>query len=264
MRPLAAFVVALLVARAALAQPAASPSDLIRAMQDAVVRLDYDVAEARAREALARFDALSPDQLVTVHSTLGVVLHIQNQPVEARRQFEAALSLDPALDLDPVRTSPKTLELFEEVKTALLSQSSTGSRAEPAVRYLVLDDRRPGAALRSLAVPGWGQQYKGDRTKGWAFVATTGALVAGTVAAQGRRAAAREDYLGASTEDEAAERFSTYNRWHRTRNALVLGTGVVWAASALEALLTGGPEAPTPITVEPAPELVGVRLRVRM
>ena len=264
MRPLALFVAALLLTGAALAQPAASPSDLIRAMEDAVVRLDYDVAEARAREALARFDALSPDQLVTVHSTLGVVLHVQNQPVEARRQFEAALSLDPGLALDPVRTSPKTLELFEEVKTAVLAQSATGSRADPAVRYLVLEDRRAGAALRSLAVPGWGQFHKGDRARGWAFAATTGALIAGTVAAQGARTAAREDYLEASTEAEAAERFERYNRWHRTRNALVLGTGVVWAASALEALLTGGPEVPTPLAVEPAPEVGGVRLRVRM
>ena len=264
MRPAALLALALLTASTALAQPASSPADLIRAMEDAVVRLDYDVAEARAREALARFDALTPDQLVTVHSALGVLLYARNEPVEARRQFEAALSLNPALSLDPVRTSPKTLEFFGEVRSDAVSEAGGGTRAEPAVRYVVLEDRRPGAALRSLAVPGWGQFHKGDRAKGWAFAAATGALVAGAFAAQGARAAAREDYLAAPTEAEAARRFAPYNRWHRARNALALGAGAVWAASALEALLTGGPEAPPSLAVEPAPEVVGLRLRVRM
>ncbi|GAB5536694.1 MAG: hypothetical protein Rubg2KO_29430 [Rubricoccaceae bacterium] len=249
-----------LLAVASEAQPTLEPSELIRAMEDAVSRLDYDTAELRAREALARFDALTPDQLVTVHTALGVLLHTRNEPVEARRQLEAALSLDPALELDSVLVSPKTLQFFRDIQETL--QPAQGPPGGPAIRYVVLSDPRPDAAFRSLLLPGWGQFYKGNRAKGWAFAATGGTLAASTLAATLARSQAQSDYTSALTVEEAEALYPAYNRWHRTRNALAIGTAVVWAASALEALATGGPVAREGGAVELAPEGLGVQLRV--
>lgn len=258
-RPVLA-ALALLLAAAPQAQTATEPADLVRAMEDAVARLDYVTAEARAREALARFDALSPDQLVTVHTALGVLLHARNEAVEARRQFEAALSLDPALALDPVLVSPKTLQFFEDVKAT--AQTASGPPAAPAIRYVVLTDPRPSAAVRSLVLPGWGQFYKGDRTKGWAFAVAGGTLAVSTLAADVARAQARADYNSARTEAEAERLHGPYNRWHRARNALAIGTAAVWAGAALDALATGGPEPPDSFSLAPAPDVGGVRLRI--
>jgi hypothetical protein len=251
-----------LLAVASEAQPALEPTELIRAMEDAVARLDYDTAELRAREALARFDALTPDQLVTVHIALGVLLHARNEPVEARRQFEAALSLDPALELDSVLVSPKTLQFFRDIQRTL--RPGQGPPASPAIRYVVLSDPRPDAALRSLLLPGWGQFYKGDRAKGWAFVATGGTLAASTLAATFARSQARAEYTAATTDGEAEALYPAYNRWHRTRNALAIGTAAVWIASTLEALTTGEPVAREGGAVDLVPEGLGVQLRVSL
>lgn len=250
-----------LVASAPAAQPDAA--GLLRAMQDAYARLDYETAEQRAREALDAYDAFSPDQLVHIHTTLGLILHTNNEPIEAEEQFAAALSLDPTLSLDPVLVSPKTLEFFDAVRTR--RGPSVPSGREPEVRYVRTRDPRPAATLRSLAVPGWGQLYKGERTKGWALVGVWGTLAGGTVAAHLLRADARQDYLDATTPDEIADRYDTYDAWHRARGALALGTLAVWTYATLDALVLGGPE-PTgrALVLEPFGngEAMGMRVHV--
>jgi tetratricopeptide (TPR) repeat protein len=247
-------------ASAAVAQPDAA--GLLRAMQDAYARLDYATAEERAREALAAYDAFSPDQLVRVHTTLGLILYARNEPLEAEGQFAAALSLDPALTLDPVLVSPKTLEFFDAVRARRGADEPEGR--EPTVRYVRVPDPRPAATLRSLAVPGWGQLHKGERTKGWVLVGAWGALGGGTVAAHVLRAGARQDYLDAAEPDEIAARYATYDAWHRTRGALALGTVAVWAYAVLDALVLQGQGGGGAFSWGPVGlgEGVGVRLHV--
>ena len=273
-----ALLLALVAAASAVAQPITSPGELLQAMDDAVARADYDAAEGRAREAIGRYDELSPDQLVTAHSTLGVLLHARNAPVEARAQFEAALALDPALTLDPVFVSPRTRAFFETVREALEVEPQA---AAPEVRYLVLEDRRPAAALRSLALPGWGQLYKEDRTKGLAF-AGAGALAAGgLVLSAVQYADARSAYRNAcvgtvrpdgtpclprdrtSVEEIAGDLYDGQNRWKRARNAFAVGAAVVWTAAVLDALATGAPEAPRSVAVAPAAQGAGLRVLAR-
>ena len=254
-----AVLLALLLAASAAAQPGTNPADLLVAMEAAVARFDYETAEDRAREALARFDALSPDQLVTVHSTLGILLHAKDEPVEARRQFEAALSIDPALTLDPVLVSPKTVEFFDEVRTTMATDATNGTA--PELRYVLVEDRRTGAAFRSLIVPGWGQLYKGDRIRAVAFAAAAGAVTTATVVADRRRADARAEYIalrGTPAEIDAA--YEHYNRRYQLSSALARGAAVVWGAAMLDALLTGGPEPVQRLSITPAEEGAGLRL----
>ena len=258
----AALLVLALCGGAVQAQPV-DPADLVRAVREATARLDYATAEARAREVLARYEAFSPDQLVEVHTTLGVVLHARNDDVEARRQFEAALSLDPTHTLDPVLVSPKTVGLFETIR-AELAQGAPGTTGAPVLRYVVVPDLRVGAALRSAALPGWGQFHKGDRARGWAFAVGVGTAAVATAAAQvayARAAARYRDSTATSADIRAA--YPAYNRRYRVRNALVLGTALGWAASVVEALTTGGPAAPA-AAVRIAPAGAGLGLRVRL
>lgn len=256
-------LVLLLGAEAARAQP--DPAGLLAAMRDAYGRLDYDTAEQRAREALALHERLSADHLVETHVTLGLILYARNEPIEAREQFEAALSLAPNLRLDPLLVSPKTIAFFEEIRGDV-EQSGTGARS-PVIRYVRVHDPRPAAALRSLAVPGWGQLYKGEAVKGWALVGVWGAAAGGTLVAHFKRQSAEEAYLAARDPQEIQDRYDDFNRWHKARGALALGLAAVWTYATLDALVLGGPEIPEVGAFElgpvPAGEAVGLGLRVR-
>ena len=249
----------LLGGKVAFAQPDSDPSGLLGAMRDAYGRLDYTTAERRAREALASFDAFSADQLVEVHTTLALILYARNEPLEAREQFEAALSLNPSLDLDPLLVSPKTLEFFEEIKSSL-AEGGAAVR-EPVIRYVQVRDPRPAATMRSLVLPGWGQLYKGETVKGWALLGLWSTATAGAVASHVLRSEARTDYLDATDPADIADRYDTFNAWHQRRTALALGAAAVWSYAALDALVFGGPE-PRTLALGPSANL-GLSLRVR-
>jgi len=274
-RPARAVLVVLLLllgvfSDAARAQPGADPTMVVAEVEAAYEALDYPRAEALARRALDRAASerpgpFTPSQLVRLHTTLGLLLYAQNDALAAAEQFRSALFLDPTLELDPVLVSPVTVAFFDDTKAAFLRERAGDTRPEgtTAAPYIIVHDERAGSALRSLAMPGWGQRARGARTLGWTLTGVWAATLSGAAVAHVQRGQAREAYLGATTPEETERLYAPYNRWHKLRGALLVGTGAVYAAALFDALLSGAPEAPGPparLRVEPGG--AGLRLRV--
>lgn len=264
-RGLRAFLLlSLLGSSAALAQPGADPATVVEQVEASYENLEYDEAAARARSALARFEAFTPDQLVRLHTTLGLILYARSNELEASEQFRAALSLDPELTLDPLFVSPVTLAFFEDTKATLTRENDTAAQDPvPTIRYIRLEDPRPAATWRSALLPGWGQRYKGETTKGWILTGLATATAAGTLTAHLQYEQAREAYLAETDPARVAERADTQNRWYNTRGALALGMTAVWLYAAADAVLTGGPVEPAPTALQLRPTLGGASVRLR-
>ncbi len=210
----------------------------LEAIWEAYQALDYDRAQQLAQAALDAYEA--PEELAQVHVVLGLIAFSQNDQGVATRQFTDALVLDPSVELDPLLASPKTLDFFEEIRTSLARAGRDEAlESEAAPRYVLVRDRRAEAALRSMVVPGWGQLYKGQRTKGRVLVGLWVGAVAGTATTHILRQQSRDTYLDATDPDEVLDRYDTFNQWHKTRNALVLGTAAVWVYSYVDALIGG-------------------------
>ncbi len=237
-------------ARPALAQPSAGPR--LEAIWQAYQQLDYARAADSARVALERYDRYSRQELAEIHAVLGLIAFSQNQPQQARDQFTTALSLHPSLHLDSLLVSPKILDFFDEVRGELTLAAGPDDGSPAAVRYVIVEDRRSGAALRSMVLPGWGQLHKGERTKGRLLLGLWGAATAGTLAAHLLREQTRKDYAAAANPDEALDRYGPFNRWHRARNALLLAAAGVWLYSYVDALVVGGPPRDRRLVVAPA------------
>jgi hypothetical protein len=253
------------VATVAAAQPAPDRAALLSQVDAAYAALDYGGAEALARRALAAPEGFTPDQLVRLHTTLGLLLFTRNEPLEAAEQFRAALSLDRSLSLDPVLVSPVTLAFFEETKATFLRERAVPTPAGAAPVYVLVADPRPAAARRSLVLPGWGQRHLGSRVEGWAMTALWAATLGGGGASHRERARAREAYLAAPDSASATARYRTYNAWHKARGGLLLGAGVVWGWSLVDVLLSRRPPAPTaPTRLAVGPAGAGLRLRVAL
>ena len=227
-----------------LAQPA-SPEAQRDSLRAAYERFEYDRAEAFARAILGRYAEHPPGTIVEAHTTLGILLFARGADVEARQQFADALALDPTLRLDPLLVSPKTVEAFEAVRREAEARRLPAAQDPPPARYVLVRDPRPGAALRSMVVPGWGQFHKRERAKGWAFAGAFVLTAGGFVGAHLQRGRAEDAYLAEDDPARVAERYEAFNTWQRTRGVLGLAAGAVWLASTLDALATGAPEATT-------------------
>ncbi len=234
----------------------------LAAVWDAYQQLDYAAAADSARAALDRFERYTPGELAELHVILGLIAFSQNTPGEARGEFANALTLNPSLELDSLQVSPKILDFFGVVRAEWRQARQQEARADPAtVRYVVVEDRRVEAALRSMVLPGWGQLHKGQRTKGQVMMGVWGVLAGSTVAAHVLRGRARDRYDNAGTASDALDRYDTFNTWHQARNALLLGAAGFWIYSYVDALVGGGPPG-APRRFQAVPGFSGVRPNV--
>lgn len=101
-----------------------------------------------------------------------------------------------------------------------------------------LDPQTPGgAALRSLAAPGWGQFYNGDTVKGALVIGLEVMLISTAVAF-----AVAEDYEWARDEQKVTETLDARRRAldHRLRMQVAIGAAAaVWVGSIVDAYLSG-------------------------
>lgn len=248
----------------ALAVPAAaqmSGDRVVADIQEAYREFDYDEADRMGRDALRRYSDFTVEQLTDIHTILALVAYNRGDLSESRRQFISALQLTPDLRLDPLLISPKIVEFFGEIQSDLAASDAALEGAP--TRYVLVRDRRPDAAMRSMIVPGWGQFYKGHRTKGWIVSGLFGAAAAGAIGAHVKRRNAEAAYENESDPDLVENRYDTYNRWHKTRNALIQGTALIWWAGYVDALLTdaafGGDQSRMAIHASPRSLSLAVR-----
>ena len=226
---------------AANAHAQSRPTELLQEIRTAYNQLDYAQAEARALAALETYQAFSVAQLTEIHTTLALIYYTQNRIADARAHFVSALNLTPDLTLDPSLVSPKIVRFFEQVKEELQAQNQSADRPEAEVRYVLVQDPRSTAALRSMLLPGWGQHYKGEHRKGWIVVGLWSVGLVGTVTAAILRADAEKRYLDATDPDEIEARYTAFNTWHKVRNSLLAFTAAVWAYGFFDALLKPAP-----------------------
>ncbi|MGH7602286.1 MAG: DUF5683 domain-containing protein [bacterium] len=217
-------------------------AEIKRALQQA----EFQIAASLADSAIANFREYTPSQLADIHALRALIFFEQGSSARGEEHLVLALQLNPDLQLDPIFFSPQIRGRLE----ALRPQGATlGNITAPAVRYIVVPDLRLEAAWRSLLLPGWGQRFKGQKTKGRLFTISAVALAGATLASHILRERAETKYLQAAEEVDIKSRYATLNRYHLLRNNLALALGVVWSAAVLEALI---------VRVEPKATRVGI------
>lgn len=196
----------------------------------------YQQMIERVDSSLAQSIGLTLPELARLHLWKGFGQVALGDRSGARASFGVALSLDSALVLDPREVSPKILSEFEAARAL----GGEVVRRDTPPTYLVMEDRRPRAALRSMLVPGWGQWTMGRKATGAAFAVAGLSALAGWVAADGWADDTHARYLRA-TGGDIADAYDDYNRAYKTRRLLGYGVLAVWAGSVADVLL--GPTA---------------------
>src|SRR5688500_10917836 len=119
----AALAVSLAAAGAAHAQPApatapaptTTATEHLRAGEKALADLEYELAADELTLAAVAPDA-TPAQRVRAHLLAGVAHRIAGREPQARLSFRSALTGDPEASIEWATTSPKVVELFDQVK----------------------------------------------------------------------------------------------------------------------------------------------------
>jgi tetratricopeptide (TPR) repeat protein len=173
---------------------------------------------------------------------LGNCYYAKQDKPKAVEAYKKAVQLNPsntALQAFLVKLSPEAAE-----------------SAGVAVKYGSRDWFQP--LWRSAVLPGWGQFYNGQGTKGGILMAVDLVLLGGTVGTYMVGDGARQKYLGLDATASQADFDAAYGTWDSMANLnhiFYVGFGVVYAFTLVDAVFNGKRSPVTASFEEKAPAL---------
>ena len=149
---------------------------------------EYDRAVMEFTMVLPIEDAIGNLAAAEIHKFLAFCYVALRKTTQARLEFRTALRLNKDLELgDNSVIAPKLRRPFLAVRRDALRQSQSSSRRN--------------TLLRSLLLPGWGQLYRGDRLKGYGFMAAEMMMLTGFFLSARSYGQARDAYLNFGVDD---------------------------------------------------------------
>jgi hypothetical protein len=225
-------------------------------------QFDYVRVVQLADSLLKEKEVLQHNELIEIYETRGIAQYSLQELDGALVSFTALLQTAPDHALDPARTSPKIIRFYDEIRQSLAQRQSAAN--QPLVRvdtlriYPAADKKVPGALARSLLWPGWGHLHLQRRGSGIALSAANLALLGSAVWSAAECRDKEHAYLAATTESLIAERYKSYNRTYKTRNACLVGYTLFWLLSQADLLIFHPPAVePTAGRIIPGVELTG-------
>lgn len=175
-----------------------------------------------------------------VHKYLAFNLIAQRHTDLAHREFEAAIRLNPRLEIgDESVVSPKIRRVFFGVQDNSLSKtlSSTSRRT----------------VLRSVLAPGWGQIHRGSKMRGYFYAGLQAGLLAGSLLSVRSFYASRSAYESFGPNDalnlyartnsvdavnaEVSSRFRRYQSAGKRANILIGLFAGAWVVNVMDAVI---------------------------
>ena len=189
-------------------------------------------AELEARRLLDQ-DGVGDSVRILAEQYVAFSLIAQGKNAPAAEYFVSILRADSTYTLDPLLTSPKIMTVYEEGRRRF---SQERAQTSPPVRTPV-EPPPSGPSFRLLLFPGWDQLHQGRTTKG-TILLSAGALSLGSlVTFDVLRRSAREDYLSATSPEEATARYDDYDKYYKAEYYSAAAFVAVYLYSAFDAFL---------------------------
>jgi len=190
---------------------------------------DYLTARLEAQAALEDTSKMTRKQILEFRELLGSSFAILKQRDDAIRVFRELLALDPFWQLDE-DAPPIVKDAFDEAYRRYAAYL-----ALPPSQRLSSGELQFGASWRSLALPGWGQFYKGQKVRG-AVAVSLQVLSLVALAVLQSEVNRRHDIYHEKEGNDAASAYDEYQRVWRARNVVGYVALGVYIVTYLDAL----------------------------
>jgi len=216
----------------------------------------YEQVELSVLRAGDQLSAEPDSERIAICLTMGYSLVMLDRETDARDYFRRALDVNPHLQLDPLRISPRFRGVFDDVKANYRAPS------DPQVvnSETVWVSARPSSTLLNLVLPGVGQWREGRRWRGWLWsglqVASLGAFVWHSQALHDRR----WTYLHQTDRGQVKSdyrRYSTANSWAWASG---IAAAAVYVGAQVDLALLRTPKAASAISITPVPCGSGIQI----
>lgn len=233
------------------AQDGAGQDSLLATVRSLYENGSFVSAELEARRLLDQ-EGIGDSLRILAEQYIAFSLIAQGKNASAAEYFVSILKADSTYSLDPLLTSPKIIMVYEEGRRRFNQERSQTS---PPVLSPV-ESPPSGPSFRLLLFPGWEQLHQGRSTKGTVLL-SAGALTLGSfVTFDVLRRSAREDYLSATSPEEASARYEDYDRYYKAEYYSAAAFVAVYLYSAFDAFF----DLPPRLDAARTPDGSGVQL----
>ena len=211
-------------------------------------------------ETLLSESSLAKDEIIELETMKAVSHYSLNDETSARKSFIEILKLDKNYSLDPAFISPKIITLFENTKKDF-NQIYGDNKPEEKVEDKPAEEKPVQLTqnipqyntplLKSIILPGWGHLSKNGSMKSWlitaAGLASLGSMIYYIVDAKDKE----KQYLNETDPLLIQQKYNSFNKSYKTRNALIATYAAVWLFAQLDLLVFDtGLDSP-PLSISP-------------
>lgn len=198
-------------------------------------------------DQLLQQGSLSDSLTIDVYIMRANIFYSNGDELSTRKSFENILLIKKKYTPDPSNISPKLISIFNEVKTEYLRQhpdvvqTQDSTQTKPEIK-IIDPSTMKSAIVQNILLPGLGQIYIGNNTKGW-FTTSVSALTLGAMIYSVLNTQKKEDaYLKETDKLLIQQKYDDYNKSYKIRNVLIISYAVVWLYSQIDLLFFSNDE----------------------
>lgn len=232
------FLVLLFICKPLAAQDSALP---LQAIETNFKSFKYQEVITLSETIISQQNQYPDSILLPVLRMRTIAFYSLGDSRNAVNNYLEILRRQPDFRFDPLRTSPKIIDYFADIRKNFLERQSAVDSSSVLPPATIVNQPFPrGAMMRSLLLPGWGQLHQGNKTKGWIFATLGAASLTGAIyfAIDTRDKADRYLAITDPTRFDAA--YDDYNAAYQKRNVLFAAFSLVWLYSQIDLLYITG------------------------
>ena len=192
---------------------------------------------------------LSQNEQCELYRLLALSYYTEQNMQGALKNFSAILKLDSNYHLDPRENSPKILAFFEEIRhqlreseQAIKSQKRDSTMIIPAQ---VLTGNLESVTYKhmalSLVVPGSGQIWRNQKTKGWLLLGGNTIFLGASIYFSVETNRLEDQYLQVVDPDRVSAAYREYNEVYKKRNFSLAGFVLLWLYTQVDFMFLSAP-----------------------
>jgi len=184
---------------------------------------------------------VSDSLMIDIYIMRANTFFLREDDIATRKSFENILMIKKKYIPDPSNISPKLISIFNEVKTEYLRQhtdvvqTQDSTHRKPEIK-IIDPSTMKNAIVQNILLPGLGQLYIGNNTKGW-LTTSVSTLSLGAMIYSVLNTKKKEDaYLNEPDKLLIQQKYDDYNKSYKIRNVLIISYVVVWLYSQIDLL----------------------------
>jgi len=201
-------------------------ADIVKAFN----AFEYKQVVGKSGLLLKQEEKPGPKQLVELLRMKAIAHYVLNQEDMAVLTVVEILKINPRYQLDPLQNSPKLVAFFNKVKENYTPPAPEKKPVKKSIPQKDIPDLRhiKGSVLRSLALPGWGHLYNGQKGKGAFFMSASVLSLSSAAYLIIKTKDLEQKYLNETMQAEIDKSYKTYNRIYNMRNGVMALYALVW------------------------------------